>query len=91
MFAIETDKSRAYEKGFHDGRKVEIDKTKEKLADEVCRCENRGFKHGWIKALKVADALWAAGVDSASPLYQGHHFPFLAFEVEKNDDEGDAE
>lgn len=36
MFAIEAAKGRAYEKGFHDGRKVGIENTKEKLADEVC-------------------------------------------------------
>ena len=51
MFAVETARSVGYEKGFHDGRRVGIDKTKEKLAEEVCRCENRGFRHRWIKAL----------------------------------------
>ena len=36
MFAMESAKERAYEKGFHEGRKVGIEKTKEKLAEEVC-------------------------------------------------------
>ena len=43
MFAIETARGVAYEKGFHDGRLVGIQKTKEKLAEEVCLYENRGF------------------------------------------------
>ena len=90
MFAMENAKGRAYEKGFDEGRKVGIEKTKEKLAEEVCRCENCGFRHGWIKASQAAEALRAAGIDSASPLYHSKHFPFSAFEVEKSDDEGDA-
>ncbi|XP_028064078.1 uncharacterized protein LOC114267254 [Camellia sinensis] len=36
MFAIETMRAAAYEKCFHDDRKVGIQKTKEKLAEEVC-------------------------------------------------------
>ena len=91
MFAIEAAKTRAYEQGFHDDRKIGIQKTKEKLADEVCQCENRRFKHEWIKALQAAEALHATGVDSASLLYQGHNFPFSALEVEKSDDEGGSE
>ena len=91
MFEIEAEKTRDYEQGFHEGRKIGIQNTKEKLAEEVSRCENRGFKHGWIKALQAAEALRAAGVDSASPLYQGHNFPFATFEVEKSDDEGGTE
>lgn len=58
---------------------------KEKLAEEVCRCENHGFKHGWIKALQ------AAGVDPTSLLYQSYTFPFEAFDTEMIDDEGGAE
>lgn len=85
MFAIEAAKNMSYEKGFHDGWRIGIDKTKEKLADEVCRCENRGFKHGWIKALQ------AVGVDSASPLYQKYTLPFEAFDAEKTNDEDRAE
>ena len=57
MFALENAKGRAYEKGFHDGRKVGIEKTKEKLAEEVCRCENRGFRHGWLMASQDIEAL----------------------------------
>lgn len=91
MFAIETARAAAYEKGFHDGQKVGIQKTKEKLAEEVCRCENHGFKHGWIKALHQAEALQATGLDSVSPLYQHNDFSFSAFEIEKSDDEGVAE
>ncbi|GMP23080.1 hypothetical protein CsSME_00000815 [Camellia sinensis var. sinensis] len=90
MFAIESAKTRAYEKGFHVGRKVGIEKTREKLAEEVCRCENWGFRHGWIEALKAADALRAAGVQSASPLYHRCNLPFDAYEIEKSDDEGGA-
>ena len=90
MFALESAKGRAYEKGFHEGRRVEIEKTKEKLAEEVCRCENRGLRHGWIKASQAAEALRVASIESASPLYHSKHFPFSAFEVEKSDDEGDA-
>ncbi|GMP44895.1 hypothetical protein CsSME_00013635 [Camellia sinensis var. sinensis] len=90
MFAIEATKWRAYEKGFHEGRKVGIEKTREKLAEEVCGCENRGFKHDWIKTLQAVEALQVAGVDSASPLYQRDRIPFSAFKVEKSDDEGDA-
>ena len=63
MFAIETARVAAYEKGFHDGRKIRIQKTKEKFAEEVCRCENCGFKHGWIKASQAAKILWALGID----------------------------
>ncbi|KAF5933031.1 hypothetical protein HYC85_029202 [Camellia sinensis] len=85
MFAIESAKVRSYEKGFHDGRKIRIDKTKEKLDEEVCRCENREFKHGWIKTLQVAS------VDPTSPLYQSYTFPFEAFDAEKSDDEEGAE
>ena len=84
MFAIESTKARSYEKGFHEGQKIGIEKMKEKLAEEICRCENRGFKHGWTKALQ------AAGVDPASPLYQSYTFPFKAFEAEKTNDEGGA-
>ena len=91
MFAIETARSVGYEKGFYDSWKVGIEKTKEKLAEEVCRCENRGFRHGWIKALQAAEALQEVGIESTLPLYQRHHFPFGAFEIEKSDDEGDAE
>ncbi|GMP66442.1 hypothetical protein CsSME_00026820 [Camellia sinensis var. sinensis] len=90
MFAMENAKGRAYEKGFHEGRRVGIEKTKEKLAEEVCRCKNRGFRHGWIKASQAVEALRAAGIDSASPLYHCKRFPFSAFEVEKSDDEGNA-
>ena len=54
MYAKESAKGRAYEKGFHEGQKVRIEKTKEKLVEEVCRCENRGFRHGWIKASQAA-------------------------------------
>ena len=85
MFAIESVKARSYEKGFHDSRKIGIEKTKEKLAEEVYQCENCGFKHGGIKALQ------AAGVDPASPLYQSYTFPFEAFDAEKIDDEGGVE
>ncbi|XP_028071511.1 uncharacterized protein LOC114273894 [Camellia sinensis] len=46
MFATESAKARPYEKGFHDGQKIGIEKMKEKLAKEVYRCKNRGFKHG---------------------------------------------
>ncbi|GMP27608.1 hypothetical protein CsSME_00003514 [Camellia sinensis var. sinensis] len=91
MFALESAKTRAYEQGFHDGRKVGIEKTKEKLAEEVCQCENWGFKHGWIRALHAAEALREVGVDSALPLYQRNHFPCATFDVKKSDDEGDAE
>ena len=91
MFAIETARGVAYEKGFHDGRLVGIQKTKEKLAEEVCRCENRGFKHGWIKASQATEALRASGIDSVLPLYQRNHFPFSAYEVEKSEDEGEVE
>lgn len=90
MFAMELANGGAYEKGFHDGRKIRIQKTKKKLAEEVCRCKNYGFKHGWIKALQAEEALRAAGIDSAFPLYQHNHFPFFAFEVEQSEDEGDA-
>lgn len=77
-----------YEKGFQDGLKVGIEKTKQNLAEEVCRCENRGFKHGWIKALQTEGSLKAVGIDSALPLYHRHHFPYPDFEIEKSDDEG---
>ena len=90
MFALESANGRSYEKGFHEGRLVGIQKTKEKLAEEVCRCENRGFRHGWIKASQVAESLRLSGIDSASPLYHSKDFPFSAFEVEKSEDEGDA-
>ncbi|GMP30344.1 hypothetical protein CsSME_00005052 [Camellia sinensis var. sinensis] len=90
MFAMETAKGRAYEKGFHEGQKVGIEKTKEKLAEEVYRCENRGFRHGWIKVSQAAEALRASDIDSVSPLYHSKHFLFSVFEVEKSEDEGDA-
>ncbi|GMP58122.1 hypothetical protein CsSME_00021908 [Camellia sinensis var. sinensis] len=90
MFAIKSAKTRAYEKGFHEGRKVGIEKTREKLTEEVCRCENREFLHGWIEALKAADTLRAAGVQLASPLYHHRNLPFDAYEIEKSDDEGGA-
>ncbi|XP_028091552.1 chromatin-remodeling ATPase INO80-like [Camellia sinensis] len=91
MFAIETARITTYEKGFHDGRKIKIQKTKEKLAEEVCRCENRGFKHGWIKALQQAESLRAAGLNLAFPLHQQNDLPVSAFEIEKSDDEQDDE
>ena len=78
----------SYEKGFQDGLKVGIEKTKQDLAEEVCRCENRGFKHGWIKALQTEESLEAVGIDSASPLYHRHYFPYSDFKIEKSDDEG---
>ncbi|GMP24850.1 hypothetical protein CsSME_00001977 [Camellia sinensis var. sinensis] len=83
-----TQQTSGYEKGFQDGLKVGIEKTKRDLAEEVCRCENRGFKHGWIKALQTEEALEAMGIDSASPLYHRHYFPYFDFEIEKSDDEG---
>ncbi|XP_028072346.1 uncharacterized protein LOC114274583 [Camellia sinensis] len=57
MFAVENVRTMGYEQGFHAGRKVGIDKTKEKLAEEVCRYENEGFRHGWIVALQDAEDL----------------------------------
>ncbi|GMP21723.1 hypothetical protein CsSME_00000039 [Camellia sinensis var. sinensis] len=81
MIAKEGIRTRAYEEGFFDGRKIGIEKTMEKLADDVCQYENRGFKHGWIKALQVA------GIDSASLLYQNYKVPFEVYDTEKKDDE----
>ncbi|GMP69639.1 hypothetical protein CsSME_00028824 [Camellia sinensis var. sinensis] len=83
-----TQRTSSYEKGFQNGLKVGIEKTKQDLAEEVCRCENRGFKHDWIKALQTEEALEAVGIDSASPLYHHHYFPCSDFEIEKSDDEG---
>ena len=83
-----TERTSSYEKRFQDGLKVGIEKTKQDLAEEVCRCENRGFKHGWIKALQTEEALEAVGIDSASPLYHRHYFSYSDFEIEKSDDEG---
>ena len=91
MFAVENARPLGYEKGFNDGRRVGIDKTKEKLAEEVCRCENRGFRHGWIKVLQASKALQGTGAEWASPLYHCHDFLFDAFVIEISDDEGDAE
>ncbi|XP_028062968.1 uncharacterized protein LOC114266278 [Camellia sinensis] len=45
MFTIGTARDAAYEKGFHNGQLIGIQKTKEKLTEEVCQSENRGFKH----------------------------------------------
>lgn len=36
MFAIEVAKTKSYAKGFHNSQKIGIEKTKEKLAEEVC-------------------------------------------------------
>ena len=69
MFAVANARAKGYEEGFHAGRKIGIDKTKKTLTEEVCRCENRGFKHGWLTALQAAEALWAAGVDSERPTW----------------------
>ena len=91
MFAMENARTVGYEKGFHNDRRVGIDKTKEKLTEEVCRCENRGFRHGWIKALQALKAFQGAGVESALSLYHRRDFPFNAFKIEKSDDEGDTE
>ncbi|GMP48443.1 hypothetical protein CsSME_00015790 [Camellia sinensis var. sinensis] len=82
-----TQRTSGYEKGFQDGLKVGIEKSKRDLAEEVCRCENRGFKHGWIKALQTEKALEAVGIDSTSPLYHRHYLPYSDFEIERSDDE----
>ena len=76
-----------YESGYQDGLKAGIKKAKTDLAEEVCRCENRGFKHGWIKALQTVEALGSVGINSASPLYHRHYLPYPEFEIEKSDDE----
>ena len=39
MFVVANAKARGYEEGFHAGRKVGVEKTKDTLAEEVCRCE----------------------------------------------------
>lgn len=80
-FAKEAIRTQACEEGFFDGQTIGIEKTNEKLAEDVCRCENHGFKHGWVRAL------WDVGVDSASPLYKEYKFPFKAFDAEKTNDE----
>ncbi|GMP98273.1 hypothetical protein CsSME_00046226 [Camellia sinensis var. sinensis] len=51
IFAYKAVKPRAYDKGFFEGRKVSIEKTIKKLADDVCCYKNCGFKHGWLKVL----------------------------------------